>query len=259
MKQGSIVCVGLGMVLGAHISPLSRNFIAQADVVFVGASEKLVELWVTELNADTISLQQFYQEGKDRRLSYHQMVEAMMAEVRKGKNVVGAFYGHPGVFAWAPHQVISVAIQEGFQAHMEPGISAEACLYADMAIDPGKFGVKHTEATQFMLYERAVDLTAYLILWQIGFAGDTSLSKYQTGNESRTILKSLLLNYYPSDHKVAIYEAATLPTEQTRVEWLVIDCLDTVEIQHHSTLVIPPAKKKVLDKEIQGLMDALSC
>lgn len=257
MKQGNITCVGLGMVLGAHISPLSRNFIAQADVVFVGASEKLVELWVTELNTNTVSLQQFYKEGKDRRLSYNQMVDAMMAEVRLGKNVVGAFYGHPGVFAWAPHKVIEVAIEEGFQAHMEPGISAEACLYADMAIDPGKFGVKHTEATQFMLFERTVDLTAYLILWQIGFAGDTTLSKYQTGNESRTLLKSLLLDYYPASHKMAIYEAATLPTEQTRVQWFTLDTLDTVEVQHHSTLVIPPATKKTVDTKIQRLIDAL--
>lgn len=256
MKQGNIVCVGLGMVLGAHISPLCRNFIAQADIVFIGASEKLVELWVTELNANTISLQQFYQEGKDRRLSYNQMVEAMMAEVRQGKNVVGAFYGHPGVFAWAPHKVIAVAIEEGYQAHMEPGISAEACLYADMAIDPGRFGIKHVEATQFMIFERNVDLTAYLILWQIGFAGDTTLSKYQTGNDSRTLLKSLLLECYPANHKVAIYEAAILPTEQARVEWVRLDALDHVDVQHHSTLVIPPANKKVIDSKTKALLDA---
>ncbi len=257
MQQGSIVSVGLGMVLGAHISPLCRNFIEQADVVFVSASEKLVEMWVTEMNANTISLQQYYQEGKNRRTSYQQMVDAMMMEVRNGKNVVGAFYGHPGVFAWAPHKVLEIARKEGFHAHMEPGISAEACLYADMGIDPGKFGIQHLEATQFMMFERMFDLSAYLILWQIGFAGDQSFSKYVTDNQSRGLLKDLLLEYYPSQHKIAIYEAATLPTEQCRQEWLPLELLDQVSVRHHSTLVIPPLTKKLPDKRIRELLAQL--
>ena len=35
MQKGSWVCVGTGMTLGSHISPLSRSYIEQADVVFV--------------------------------------------------------------------------------------------------------------------------------------------------------------------------------------------------------------------------------
>lgn len=37
MKEGSLVHVGLGMTLGAHITPISRNYIEQADVVFVAS------------------------------------------------------------------------------------------------------------------------------------------------------------------------------------------------------------------------------
>ncbi len=35
MQKGSLVCVGTGMTLGSHISPLARSYIEQADVVFV--------------------------------------------------------------------------------------------------------------------------------------------------------------------------------------------------------------------------------
>ena len=54
MKKGKLVNVGLGMTLGAHITPLSRNFIEQADVVFVSASNQLVEEWVKTMNDHVI-------------------------------------------------------------------------------------------------------------------------------------------------------------------------------------------------------------
>ncbi|MBL4660894.1 MAG: hypothetical protein JKY19_11105, partial [Alcanivoracaceae bacterium] len=119
MKQkGSLINVGLGMTLGSHITPLSRSFIENADVVFVGASNNLVEEWVKTMNSDVRSLQTYYSEGTSRRLTYQKWVELMMTEVRAGKKVCGAFYGHPGVFARAPHESIRQAQKEGYLAHM---------------------------------------------------------------------------------------------------------------------------------------------
>src|SRR5688572_19340494 len=165
-SKGSLVCVGLGMTLGSHITPLSRSYIEKSDVVFVGASDGVIELWVQQMNRDVRSLQPYYKEGKSRMQTYREMVDAMLTEVRAGKNVCGAFYGHPGVFAWPPHKAIEIARKEGFRAHMEPGVSAEDCLYADLGIDPGKYGCQHYEASQLMLYRRCIDPSAYLVLWQ---------------------------------------------------------------------------------------------
>ena len=80
-SQGRLACVGVGMMLGAHLSPRSRSHIQQADVVFAAVSDPLVELWVKEMNADVRSLQPFYQAGKARTETYREMVEAMLAEV----------------------------------------------------------------------------------------------------------------------------------------------------------------------------------
>src|SRR5512138_2786563 len=87
------------MTLGSHITPLSRNYIETADVVFAATSDGIVELWLAKMHPDVRSLQSFYHEGKSRAETYRQMVAAMLAEVRAGKRVCGAFYGHPGVFA----------------------------------------------------------------------------------------------------------------------------------------------------------------
>ena len=44
---GSLVCVGIGMTLGSHLTPLSRSYIEEADVVFAATSDGIVELWLT--------------------------------------------------------------------------------------------------------------------------------------------------------------------------------------------------------------------
>ena len=38
LMQGSLVCVGVGMTLGSHLTPLSRSYIESADVVFAAPS-----------------------------------------------------------------------------------------------------------------------------------------------------------------------------------------------------------------------------
>ncbi len=249
-KTGEIVCVGIGMKLGAHITPIARSYIENADVVFSMQSNGLVERWVAEMNPDVRSLQSFYEVGKSRHITYREMIEAMMTEVRAGKRVVGAFYGHPGVFAYAPHKVIEIARGEGFAAHMEPGVSAEDCLIADLNIDPGKYGCQQFETSQFMYYWRQIDPSAYLILWQIGAAGDKSLTQYVTTNAYRQLLVKRLLEFYPPEHQVILYEAAVLPIDKVRAEHVPLSELASCEVFQHTTLVIPPGEKMRENKEL---------
>ena len=135
-STGSLACVGIGITLGSYISPLARSHIEQAAVVFAGVADGVVELWLQRMHADVRSLQPLYGHGKDGGQTYGNMVDVMLAEVRAGKRVCGVFYGHPGVFAQAPHKAIEQARLEGFPARMEPGISSEDCLYASVGIDP---------------------------------------------------------------------------------------------------------------------------
>ena len=163
--------------------------------------------------------------------------------LRAGKNVCAAFYGHPGVFAWSPHKAIEIARKEGYRAHMEPGISAEDCLYADLGIDPGKFGCQHFEASQLLFYKRRIDPTAYLVLWQVGMVGDQTLARFATDNAYRQVLVDRLAENYPLNHRVIIYRAATLPIHPPRIERTTLRKLATAHIELPDTIVIPPARK----------------
>ncbi len=245
-QRGSLVCVGCGMMLGAHISLRARSEIQEADVVFGLVSDAIVELWLQEIRPDMRSLQPYYAEGKRRTNSYREMVEAMLIETRAGNHVCGVFYGHPGVFAVVPHRAIAEARSEGYDAEMQPGISAEDCLYADLGIDPGTTGCQHYEASQVLFYERRIDISAYLVLWQIGSVGDRSLARFHTGAAYRRLLVEVLVAQgYSLNHEVIVYEAATLPISVPRMTRIPLSELTEVELRMQSTLVLPPAKAMV--------------
>lgn len=244
-SSGSLACVGVGMMLGAHLPPRARGHIECAEAVLILVSDPLVELWLQQLRPDAVSLQPHYAqsqvEGQSRRDAYRAMVEAILLEVRAGRRVCAVFYGHPGVFASVPHRAIERARAEGFEALMEPGISAEDCLYADLGIDPGSVGCQHFEASQLMFYRRRIDPTAYLVLWQVGIAGDRTLRRFATGPAYRRLLVERLLQDYPADHQVIVYEAATLPIASPRTERLPLSALADADLHLHTTLVVPPA------------------
>lgn len=256
-SNGSLACVGIGITLGAHISPVARSHIEKADVVFTGVSDGIVELWLQEMHPDVRSLQSLYGEGVPRMDTYRRMVDTLLAEVRQGKRVCGVFYGHPGVFAWAPHKAIAQARQEGYPAQMEPGISSEDCLYADVGIDPGSVGCQHYEASQFMVYRRRIDPSAWLVLWQIGLAGDRSSKRFATGPAYRQLLVEVLARDYPLDHQVILYQAATLPIQTPRIERLALADLPDADVGMGDTLAIPPFRAMQPDLEVRARLAAL--
>lgn len=243
--------------MASHITPLSQSYIEQADVVFSLMSHGVVEKWLEGMHPDVRSLQKYYQEGQDRKISYRQMVDAMLVEVQAGKKVVGAFYGHPGVFAWVPHKAIAEAKQQGYKAHMEPGVSAEDCLFADLAIDPGRYGCQQYETTQLMMYQRRIDPSAYLILWQAGVAGDLSTARFSTNKKRLALLVELLTEFYPPSHPVTLYEACTLPVGEPRTEQVSLADLPDADIYLHTTLVLPPSEELKPNALIQARLKAL--
>ena len=150
------------------------------------------------------------------------------------------FYGHPGVFADVPHRVVRKARAEGIPARMEPGISAEACLYADLGLDPGHRGVQSMEATHFLVYDRQPDTAGLVLLWQVALSGDLSCNRLHAEREGLQALVDKLLRWYPPAHEVILYEAARLPIETPRTDRLPLHDLPAAHYEEYTTLVVPP-------------------
>ena len=152
-KKGSLVIVGTGIDVAGQMTIMAKSQIENADIVFVAAPGKAAMHWVNSLNKNVVSLMDLYAEGKSRVNTYRQMTSRIVDAVHEGKDVCAAFYGHPGVFVTPSHKAITQLKAEGYDAYMEPGISAEDCLIADLGIDPGMTGCQTFEASQFLFYK----------------------------------------------------------------------------------------------------------
>ncbi|MBK1615470.1 tetrapyrrole methylase [Rubrivivax gelatinosus] len=238
-RRAGLVVVGSGIDFGRHASERSLSEIREAEVVFCLVNPIALAM-ISSLRPDAINLGLHYAPGKDRRETYREIDARIMAEVRAGKRVCAVFYGHPGVFADVPHVVVRKARAEGIPARMEPGISAEACLYADLGLDPGRRGVQSMEATQFLVYDRQLDRAGLVLLWQVALAGDLSCTRFHAEREGLQALVDKLQCWYPPEHEVILYEAAWLPIEQPRVERLALRDLPEARYAEYTTLVIPP-------------------
>lgn len=234
-----LVVVGSGIQLARHVSQRCLSEIEEAEVV-LALTDAAAFAMLHELRSDLIDLRVHYGEGKDRRQTYREMDAAIMAELHAGKRVCAVFYGHPGVFADVPHAVVRKAREEGFPARMEPGISAEACLYADLGIDPGRHGVQSLEATRFLVEDRPIDNRSLLLLWQVALTGDLACTRFHADPaELRRLVERLQLDY-PAEHEVILYEAAQLPVEPFRAERLRLCDLPQARFEEYTTLVVPP-------------------
>ena len=238
-SQGSLVVVGSGIQFGRHVSERALSEIREADAVLCLVDPFALGM-ILDIRPDAVNLGVHYAPGRDRREVYRAIDAEIMAEVDAGRRVCAVFYGHPGVFADVPHSVLRKARERGVPARMEPGISAEACLYADMGLDPGKRGVQSMEATQFLVYDRRPDTDGLVLLWQVALAGDLSCTRMEADREGLQALVDKLLRWYPPDHEVVLYEAAQLPIEAPRIERLALRDLPDAHYEEYTTLVIPP-------------------
>lgn len=248
MASGRLVVVGCGIELGRHITQRALSEIQSADCVFMLA-DAFAQQWLRSLRPDCRSLAGFYSETKDRRQTYSEMEAEILSAVRSGQTVCAVFYGHPGVFAQVPHNAISIARSEGYPARMEAGISAEACLYADVGIDPGEHGVQSYEATRFLISEYAVNPSALLILWQVALSGNLDCIGFEPDPARLKILVDKLERWYPPETMVVLYEAAQLPVQRHRTDWLKLSELPKARFREYTTLVIPPSINQSRDEK----------
>ena len=216
-----------------------------ADVV-LSLVEPAMQSVLERLNLETRSLHGLYELGESRGAAYEAMAEEILRHVREGKDVVAAFYGHPGVFVTPSHEAIRMARAEGYAARMLPGISAEDWLFADLGVDPAQCGCQSYEATDFLVHRRRIDPTAALVLWQIGTVGSVvaATTAQPTG---LPVLVEVLLEQYPPEHEVTVYEASSYPGFDPLVRTVGLGELSAEHVTALSTLYVPPLKPAPVD------------
>ena len=248
LKNGSLVIAGCGLHPG-HMTLETQSAIKSAEKVLVVAPNPLSIQHIRQLNAKAENLGRFYEGDVTRLETYHLMANHMVMLVEQGFKVCTIFYGHPGIFVLSTHMAYDKLIALGHEVKMLPGISADACLFADLNIDPASTGCQSFEATQFLLTERNIDNGAALIIWQIGLVGEHTLKKQAPGELGLKAITKLLSQTYPSDHKVCLYQAPTLPGFAPQIDWLKLEDLPLANVPTTTTLFIPACREIVFAKD----------
>jgi len=257
-NTGALALVGTGLRIAGQVTPEARSAIESADKLFHLVQDVVTHRWLESLNPTAESLLDSYRNGRPRRETYEEMVERLLAPVRAGREVCGAFYGHPGVFVWPAHEALRRARAEGFDAEMLPGVSAEDCLIADVGFDPGARGCQSFEATDFLVRHRRFDPASALLLWQIGGIG---VSDFRPGTfwnpRGVAILARELAATYGAAHQVVVYEASPYPVGAPTIHRCALAALGEAPITLGSTLYVPPLPDRPADEALRAeLADA---
>jgi hypothetical protein len=256
-RRDSLVVVGTGIRIVGQLTMEAIAWMREADVVLYLVGDPVAEETIRRLNPEgALSLRGYYGEGIVRNKSYEAMVQHIVGCVRAGKRTCVAFYGHPGVFAYPAHEAIRRARAEGYGARMLPGVSAEDCLFADLGVDPAVNGCHSIEASDFLVHEKAIDTSCALVLWQIGVVGDWTYRSqgYELG--AFPLLVAKLMQLYGGWHEVTVYEAATLPGLEPKIIRIALEHLTPAYVTAGTTLYVPPARLKSLDRNYASLLTA---
>lgn len=253
-SKGSLIVIGSGIKAVSQFTLEAQSHIRQADIVIYAAADPLTEIWIEEQNPNAFDLYQYYADDKSRIITYVQMTERILSEVRAGKKVCALFYGHPGVFVTPSHNAIEIARREGYSAVMLPAVSAEDCLYADLGIDPSVPGMQIFEATDFLLRRRRIDTTVNFILWQVGCIGDLGFKFSGYENDKFDVLIDYLEEIYGGDHQVINYVANMFAGDPIIDRHVISDFRDPevkAKVSGISTFFIPAKEAAASDKEMQ--------
>jgi uncharacterized protein YabN with tetrapyrrole methylase and pyrophosphatase domain len=239
MPPGSLTVVGTGIRAGMQLTPEARAAIEAADELLYLVADPVAERVIVRLRPDARSLAPLYRPGRERSETYEEMAEAILERVRAGRSVCVAFYGHPGVLVTPGHETVGRARSEGFEAEMLPGISAEDALFADLGLDPGISGCQTYEASRFLASRPAVELSAMLVLWQIGTVDETRATEGAARNGFEALAERLL-ELFPADREAIVYEASPWAGVEPGILRTTIGALAQTEVAAYGSLVIPP-------------------
>lgn len=239
--------MGTGIQLVRQLTPEARHELEHADEVLYVAADPAMSRWLAELNPNSRSLAGLYRPGIPRRQIYLEMVEEILAAVRRGARVCVAFYGHPGVVVTPSHEAVARARAEGYEARMLPAVSAEDCLIADLGVDP-MHGWQSYDATALLLGRHVLDPTASLVLWQVDATGKLDWDLEPKPLALR-VLADYLLRLYPPGHEVVFYNASIYPVARPVIERMRLDAIPALEAVPAPTLYVPPLPPRPVDRE----------
>lgn len=235
--RGALTVVGTGIKFRAHMTLESLAAIESAEKVLYVTAELMTARWLHELNATAEHLHG-YLPDRPRKETYELWVERVLEAVRSGLRTTAVTYGHPGVLVHFTREAIRRARDEGYEATMLPGIGADACLVCDLLADPGPNGWQSYPATRFLNRKPRFDTATPLVLWQLRVVDQVG-PPVGIARPGLARLTEYLLEHYPPEHEVVVYEASRNEAIGPVLQALPLSRLPEIRFRVSATLYVP--------------------
>jgi len=249
-QDASLTLVGSGIKSISHLTVEAKAYITQAEKVLYLVNEPILQEWIEKQNPSAESLDKIYFKFPMRIDCYHAITNYILETLKKPCHLCVVIYGHPCVFAQPGLNAAKQAKASGYDARILPGISADACLFSDLMINPADCGLQSFEATDFLIYKRDFSTTSHLLLWQIGSIGQLGHIKKSDYKNELQVLIDYLCKTYPPSHQVTVYQASQYPHEPPTISTHSLNKLCSAPITRLSTLYVPPVRKINCDNDM---------
>ncbi len=240
---GRLTIVGTGITAVSQMSTETLSYIKNADVVFYHATNGVTATQIRRLSRRAIDLYEYYGNGKERKVTYVQMAELMLRELRRGLSVVGVFHGHPGNFVLPARRALAIAAAEGYKTALIPAISAPDCLFADLRVDPGVFGCQILMASRVFATDTIIATSGHVVFLQVSAVGDKGFSFTGYNNGKLPEFFGRLMELYGPDQDAVYYMAAVFPGTAPEVAVKQLHAYAAPEVQARigaGMLYLPP-------------------
>jgi precorrin-2 methylase len=254
-----VTVVGLGITGIDQVTREAEAAIRRARRVYHVDAGLAADVWLRSLQADVVPLfETAYRVHEARIDAYDRIAVQVLAGALEVGRVVLAVQGHPLFFSYAPALLLDAGRLLGIAVHVQPGISADACLFAELGVDPGEQGIQAYECTDLLLRRRPISSDVPLVLWQVGNL-ETRLHQGRRSRPARlSRLQNWLLTFYPPDHPVIAVYVSPHPGVPGWRQTTSLEELPALARDLHAavTLYVPPVQRRPLaDPELAFQVD----
>ena len=247
---GSLTIVGLGYRPAQHVTPEAAVHLRRADRLFFLANDDHSRRWLEAIHPKSACLNDCCQVGQPGLQASLAMVEQLLAPARAGQRVCAAFPGHPLLYAHTALLALEQARAEGLKTSVVPGVSVEDCLFADLGIDPATHGWQMYEATDFLVFRRRFDPRSSMALLNVGAIGLKNYQKvHPSAQKGLGVLTEVLLETYPAEHEVVLYEISPYPICEPRMDRLPLAHLTEATLRFNTTVFLPALPGEVWNQD----------
>ena len=232
-----IIC-GTGIQYLTHLTHEAKLHISTSEIVLYLLNDPMTKKWIVENSQQSEDLDILYRSSNMRIDAYKAIENYIIATLEKYEHVCVALYGHPCICAMPALAASEWAVKNNIFVKILPGISADACLFSDLLINPLKYGLQSYEATDFIKSNRNFDLTSNLLLWQVSNIL-TSEHYKEVNYAGLELLKSKLLKKYRKNKTIIVYEASLYSHFESKIQEIELNKLLAAEFSALSSIFIP--------------------